>query len=149
MYSDGHPSPEEAVMAEPRVIRLGDTEIVKFGPDAFYQPILGDDEGSTPVRIGIQTSEPGYVAPMHSHPYLEVLHILDGVAEAWMEGGEDRKVTLHKGDTIALPANVPHTFRVVGNETLRLLGTHASPHRIVNYKDGGRSDARGYRVWSE
>ena len=136
-------------MAEPKVIRLETTEIVKFGPDAFYQPILGDDEGSTPIRIGIQTSEPGYVAPMHSHPYLEVLHILEGMAEAWMQGGEDRKVTLRKGDTIALPPNVPHSFRVVGNEVLRTLGTHASPHRIVDYKDGGRSDARGYRVWSD
>jgi mannose-6-phosphate isomerase-like protein (cupin superfamily) len=66
-----------------------------------------------------------------------------------MEGGEDRKVTLRKGDTIALPPNVPHTFRVVGHEVLRILGTHASPHRIVDYKDGGRSDARGYRVWTD
>jgi len=32
---------------------------------------------------------------------------------------------------------------------LRTLGTHASPHRIVDYKDGGRSDVRGYRVWSD
>ena len=136
-------------MAEPKIVRLDETEIVKFGPDAIYQPILGDDDGSTPVRIGIQTSQPGYVAPMHSHPYLEVLHVLEGVAEAWMEGGEDRKVTLQKGDTIALPPNVPHSFRVVGNQPLRTLGTHASPHRIVSYRDGARSDARGYRVWSE
>ena len=136
-------------MAEPKIVRLDETEIVKFGPDACYQPVLGDDEGSTPIRIGIQTSEPGYAAPMHSHPYLEVLHILEGVAEAWLEGGEDRKVTLQKGDTIALPPNVRHTFRVVGDRVLRTLGTHASPHRIVEYKDGGRSDARGYRVWSD
>jgi len=136
-------------MADPKVVRLDATEIVKFGPDAHYQPILGDDEGSTPVRIGIQTSQPGYVAPMHSHPYLEVLHILEGVAEAWCEGGEDRKVTLSKGDTIALPPGVPHTFRVVGDGVLRTLGTHASPHRIVQYRDGGPTDARGYRVWSD
>ena len=136
-------------MAEPTVVRLDQTEIVKFGPDAHYQPILGDDEGSTPIRIGIQTSQPGYVAPMHSHPYLEVLHILEGVAEAWIEGGEGRKVRLETGDTIALPPNVPHSFRVVGDRVLRTLGTHASPRRIVDYKDGGRSDARGYRVWSD
>jgi quercetin dioxygenase-like cupin family protein len=136
-------------MAEPRIVRLDETEIVKFGPDAVYQPILGDDDGTTPVRIGIQTSQPGYVAPMHSHPYLEVLHVLEGVAEAWMEGGEARKVTLQKGDTIALPPNVPHSFRVVGNQPLRTLGTHASPHRIVNYRDGGSTDARGYRVWAD
>jgi hypothetical protein len=38
---------------------------------------------------------------------------------------------------------------VGGDQVLRLLGTHVSPKRIVDYKDGGRSDARGYRVWSD
>jgi mannose-6-phosphate isomerase-like protein (cupin superfamily) len=133
-------------MDELKVIRLGDSETVKFGPDAIYQPILGDDEGTTPIRTGIQTSQPGYAAPVHWHPYLEVLHILDGVAEAWVDGQEDRKVTLRRGDTIAIPPHVPHSFRVVGDEVLRLLGTHVSPKRIVDYKDGTKSDARGYRV---
>lgn len=133
-------------MRKPKVVRLDEAEIVKFGPDAHYQPILGDEQGSTPIRTGIQTSQPGYVAPMHSHPYLEVLHVLDGTAEAWLEGQEDGKVLLQKGDTIALEPNVPHSFRVVGDEALRLLGTHVSPRRIVDYKDGGQTDARGYRV---
>jgi mannose-6-phosphate isomerase-like protein (cupin superfamily) len=77
---------------------------------------------------------------------MEILHILDGVAEAWIDGQEDRAVTLRKGDTIAIPPETPHSFRVVGAEVLRLLGTHASPQRIVDYKDGGKTDARGYRV---
>ena len=128
------------------VVRLDQTDVVKFGPNAIYQPIIGDDAGSTPLRTGIQTSEPGYVAPVHSHPYMEVLHILDGVAEAWIDGDEASRVTLRKGDTIAIPPGVPHSFRVVGDEVLRLLGTHASPKRIVDYKDGVKSDARGYRV---
>jgi quercetin dioxygenase-like cupin family protein len=127
------------------VVRLDETETVKFGANAIYQPIIGDDTGSTPLRTGIQTSEPGYVAPVHSHPYMEVLHILDGVAEAWIDGQEDGRVTLRKGDTIAIPPGVSHSFRVVGDDPLRLLGTHASPTRIVDYKDGVKSDARGYR----
>jgi quercetin dioxygenase-like cupin family protein len=90
-------------MDELKVVRLDETDVVKFGPDAVYQLILGDDEGTTPIRTGIQTSQPGYVAPVHSHPYMEVLHILDGVAEAWVDGREDSKVTLRKGDTIAIP----------------------------------------------
>ena len=134
-------------MDELKVVRLGETEMVKFGPDAVYQLIIGDDEGTTPIRTGIQTSQPGYAAPVHSHPYMEVLHILDGVAEAWIDGLEDRKVTLRRGDTVAIPPGVLHSFRVVGDEVLRLLGTHASPKRIVSYKDGGKSDARGYRVY--
>jgi len=135
-------------MDQLKVVRLDETSTVKFGPDAIYQPIIGDDEGTTPVRTGIQTSQPGYVAPVHSHPYMEILHILDGVAEAWVDGREEQKVTLRKGDTIAIPPKVPHSFRVVGDEVLRLLGTHASPTRIVDYKDGGASDAQGYRVYT-
>ena len=135
-------------MGELKVVRLDETSTVKFGPDAIYQPIIGDEEGTTPVRTGIQTSQPGYVAPVHSHPYMEILHILDGVAEAWVDGREDQKVTLRKGDTIAIPPEVSHSFRVVGDEVLRLLGTHASPTRIVNYKDGGASDGQGYRVYT-
>jgi mannose-6-phosphate isomerase-like protein (cupin superfamily) len=132
-------------MKEAKIVKLAETEVVSFGPLAHYQPIIGDDEGTTPVRTGIQTSQPGYVAPVHSHPYLEILHILDGTAEAWLEGREDEKVVLGKGDTIALPPGAPHSFRVVGDVPLRLLGTHVSPTRIVNYQDGGPTDGRGYR----
>lgn len=133
-------------MSDAKVVRLHDAEVVSFGPLSHYQPIIGDAEGTTPIRTGIQTAQPGYEAPVHSHPYMEILHILDGTAEAWLEGQDDRKVLLRKGDTIALPPDAPHSFRVVGNEALRLLGTHASPKRIVTYRDGGQADAQGYRV---
>jgi len=132
-------------MKDITVIRLEDTERVSFGPLSHYQPIVGDDSGSTPVRTGIQTAQPGYAAAVHSHPYIEILHILDGVAEAWIDGKPESMVVLRKGDTIAVPPETPHAFRVVGDQTLRLLGTHVSPKRIVNYKDGVTSDARGYR----
>ena len=63
-----------------------------------------------------------------------------------LAGHEPWTVLLKKGDTIALPPNVPHSFRVVGDEAMRLLGTHVSPRRIVNYRDGRTTDARGYAV---
>lgn len=132
-------------MKDITVIRLDETERVSFGPLSHYQPIVGDDAGSTPVRTGIQTAQPGYAAPVHSHPYIEILHILDGVAEAWIDGRPESLVLLRKGDTIAVPPETPHAFRVVGDRELRLLGTHVSPKRIVNYRDGVASDARGYR----
>lgn len=133
-------------MKEPTVVRLAETERVSFGPLSEYQPIIGDDEGTTPVRTGIQTARPGYEAPVHSHPYLEILHILDGAAEAWIDGRENEAIVLEAGDTLAIPPDTPHAFRVRGDRVLRLLGTHASPRRIVAYKDGAPSDPRGYRV---
>jgi quercetin dioxygenase-like cupin family protein len=132
-----------------KVVRLDETEVVSFGPGAVYQPILGDEAGSTPVRTGIQTSQPGYRTGLHSHPYMEVLFVLEGTAEAWTEGAEDRPVTLRAGDTIALTPDVPHAFRVVGDRPLRTLGIHASARRIVNYRQPGHtSDERGYPVVS-
>jgi quercetin dioxygenase-like cupin family protein len=133
-------------MVEPTVVRLAEAQTVSFGPRSHYQPLLADPDGSFPIRTGIQTAEPGYVAPVHSHPYTEVLLVLDGVAEAWMEGQEDRPIRLEAGDTIVLPPGRPHSFRVAGERTLRLLGTHLSPRRIVHYKDGAETDDNGYRV---
>lgn len=129
-----------------KVVRLEDAEVVSFGPGAVYQPLIGDDE-NVPLRTGIQTSKPGYATAVHSHPYMEVLFVLEGTAEAWVEGDDARTVILRKGDTIAIPANVQHGFRVIGDEDLKTLGIHASPQRIVHYKDPGhRSDSRGYPV---
>ena len=121
------------------VIRLSESEKIPFAENSFYQPILTGEAGGYPIFTGIQTAEPGYQTPPHQHPYLEILHILEGTAEAWLVGSEDEKVQLARGDTIALPPNQSHVFRVVGNETLRLLGTHLSAQRIVNYDDGSRT----------
>lgn len=123
--------------------KLADAPRVEFGPHAHYNPLIAD--GDTPVRTGVQTSAPGYVAPMHSHPYIEILHILEGEMEAWLEGGETDPVRLGPGDSIALPANVPHAFRTVGDATMRLLGIHSSPERIVNYLDR-ETDDDGYPI---
>jgi mannose-6-phosphate isomerase-like protein (cupin superfamily) len=63
--------------------------------------------------------------------------VLEGVAEAWIDGRENEKVRLEKGDAVALPPNVPHSFRVVGDQVLKTLGTHALPKRIAVYTTVG------------
>ena len=121
------------------VIRLSESEKVPFAQNSYYQPILNGEAGGFPIFTGIQTAQAGYQTQPHQHPYVEVLHILEGTAEAWLVGEDDNKVCLTPGDTIALPANRLHIFRVVGEETLRLLGTHLSAQRIVKYDDGTQS----------
>ncbi len=130
-----------------RVIRLEDTEVVPLGSGSNYRPIVGDDAGSTPLRTGIQTCEAGYEVPLHCHPYMEVIHVLDGAFEFWMDGTPRETVILRRGDTLEIQAGAWHGFRVSGRETARLLGTHASPRRIVQYQEAGIGvDARGFRT---
>ncbi len=129
-----------------RVIKLAETEVVQLGAGSNYRLIVGDDAGTTPVRTGIQTCEAGYVVPVHCHPYMEIIHVLDGALEIWMEVAPDETVVLRRGDTIEIQPEAWHGFRVHGDETARLLGTHVSPRRIVTYKSGVKVDARGFRT---
>ncbi len=120
-------------LAEAKIARLNESEPVSFGPLAEYRRLTGDD--GLPVFTGVQTCKPGYQTPLHWHPYVECLFIIDGTMEAWLEGQDDRPTRLGPGDLIALPANVPHVFRNAGEEELRLLGIHSSPTRIVHRID--------------
>ena len=101
-----------------------------FTGGATYQTLVGDAEGSTPVRVGIQTSPPGYRTRTHAHPYMEVLTVLAGRGEGWIEGSDEIH-PLEPGVTLVFPANTRHWFRAVGDAPLTTLGVHASPHRIL------------------
>ena len=116
--------------ADARVVRLADAEVQSFGPLAQYQRLTGED--GHPVFTGVQTCQPGYATPLHWHPYVESLFVLEGTMEAWTEGGEAAPLRIEAGEMIVLPASTPHVFRNPGPGVLRLLGIHASPTRIVN-----------------
>jgi len=119
----------------PAPIRHAERPILPLTGGATYQPIIGDDTGAgMPVRTGFQTSPPGYSTPVHSHPYVEILTIIEGRGEAWLDG-EEGVVALEPGITIALPAHRPHGFRVVGDMPLVTYGIHASGKRIVAYRE--------------
>jgi quercetin dioxygenase-like cupin family protein len=105
-----------------------------FKGGATYQTLLGDAQGSTPVRIGIQTSPPGYKSAVHSHPYLETITVLEGQGEAWLQD-RDEIVPLQPGVTLVLPPHLRHWFRATGDRPLTTYGVHASPHRIVLVHD--------------
>ena len=112
-----------------------------FRGGASYQTVIGDPEGSTPIRLGIQTSPPGYKTPLHSHPYLESVTVLEGIGGAWIDGNEDH-IALAPGVTLVFPPNVRHQFRALGSEPLITLGVHASPHRIVFVDESGHGGLR-------
>jgi quercetin dioxygenase-like cupin family protein len=117
------------------VIRHAERPTVAFAGGATYQPIIGDDNGADmPIRTGIQTSPPGYQTRLHSHPYTEILTVLEGRGEAWLVG-EEGVVPLEPGISIAFPANQRHGFRVVGDQPLVTFGTHLSDRRIVDYAE--------------
>ncbi len=113
------------------IVQLDQVPKQAFANGATYQTLVGDDRGSTPVRVGVQVSPPGYSTGTHSHPYLEVVSVIEGEGEAWVEG-QDGVTPIGPGTTLVMPAGVKHGFRVTGREPLRTYGVHASPERIVD-----------------
>jgi mannose-6-phosphate isomerase-like protein (cupin superfamily) len=121
-------------------IRHAERPVVILPGGAAYRPIVGDDTGDgIPVRTGIQESPPGYATLPHSHPYPEILTVLEGRGEAWLDGGD--RVALEPGVTIAIPAHLVHGFRTLGDRLLVTYGIHASPRRIVDYQAPADPDA--------
>ncbi|KAI9010071.1 RmlC-like cupin domain-containing protein [Hyaloraphidium curvatum] len=130
----------------PTIARLADSAAVSFGPLSHYQPLIRGDGG--PVFTGVQTCAPGYRTPMHRHPYVECLFVIEGTLHAWMEGREDEFLVLCAGDMISLPAGRAHAFGNRGPGTLRILGIHNSPERIVDVvEQAPEGGAAGPAVW--
>ena len=123
-------------MPEPvTVIREAERPVADFPGGATYKTLIGDDNGALiPIRTGIQTSQPGYATREHSHPYVEVLTVLAGQGEAWLDG-EDGTIAMTPGVTLSIPANRVHGFRVIGDRPLVTYGIHTFGKRIVNYKE--------------
>ena len=101
-----------------------------FTGGATYNTLVGDQLGSTPVRIGIQSSPPGYRTPVHSHPYMECITVLEGEGEAWVEDHSEL-IALKPGVTLVLPPSLRHWFGATGTQPLKTYGVHASAHRVV------------------
>ncbi len=114
-----------------RVVRDSEVPVEQFQGGATYRTLVGDAAGSTPVRTGLQVSPPGYATPDHSHPYVEIITVLEGTAEGWCEDREGT-IALEPGMTLVLPANERHGFRVTGDGPFKTYGIHVSPHRIVD-----------------
>lgn len=71
------------------------------------------------------TTTPGFGPPLHRHDYRELFYVLDGVYEFTLErGGEFETIVGGAGTAIAIPPDVPHTFKNAGDETARLLFVH-------------------------
>ena len=113
------------------VVHHSEVPARSFASGSTYRLVVGDEQGSTPICVGLQLCEPGYRSVLHSHPYLETVTILAGQGEAWIED-VDEIVSLVPGVTLVLPPNTKHRFWALGSRPLEILGVHASPHRIVH-----------------
>ena len=88
--------------------------------------------GATQVCIFEQWCEPGLGAPTHFHAVEEVLSVIAGEAEVWVA---TEQATVGAGQSVIIPAGIPHGFRNVGTTILHVQATLASPVFEAAYED--------------
>jgi quercetin dioxygenase-like cupin family protein len=76
--------------------------------------------------------EPGSALATHTDSAEEVLHVLEGDAEA--EIGDELGL-LREGELAVVPAMAPHSLRNVGEGTLRVLGIFSSATLVATFEE--------------
>jgi mannose-6-phosphate isomerase-like protein (cupin superfamily) len=85
------------------------------------------EEQDAPISAYIVNAKSGVGPPLHTHPYVEVIFMLEGRATLTI-GDETREV--NAGAIAVVPANMPHRFVNSGDGVLRQIDVHASPKFI-------------------
>jgi mannose-6-phosphate isomerase-like protein (cupin superfamily) len=95
--------------------------------------------GSAQLCVFQQWCDPGKGAPTHLHAVEEILTVLDGQAQMWIE---DEHATLTTGQSVLVPAGCKHGFRNTGTATLHVQATLAAPIFEASFDDEGEISRR-------
>lgn len=111
----------------------------EWRPGVMTRMISSAAVGATQLTIFEQWCDPGLGAPAHLHAVEEVLTVLEGEAEVWLES-EHRRVTA--GQSVLVPAGRKHGFRNTGTSILRVQAILASPVFEAAYDDARETPRR-------
>ena len=92
-------------------------------PGVETQMLVSAANGSTQLCIFEQLIEPAAGTPPHSHPVEEILTVLAGEAEVWVD---QSRTILTSGQSLIVPASQTHTFLNVSSTTLHMRAVLAS-----------------------
>jgi mannose-6-phosphate isomerase-like protein (cupin superfamily) len=95
--------------------------------------------GAAQLCIFEQWCEPGCGAPTHLHAVEEVLTVLEGQAEFWIE---HEREAVSAGQSVIVPAGHHHGFRNTGAAALHVQSTLAAPIFEASYQDKKETSRR-------
>lgn len=111
-------------------IQIQESEIGMYAIRKSDLPLIGSsynfvgaDHSDVAVSIYFVEMQPGRGAPLHVHPYDEILTMHEGRARV-VVGDEIREAG--PGDIVVVKANTPHGFINIGEGVLKQLDIHLS-----------------------
>jgi quercetin dioxygenase-like cupin family protein len=95
-------------MSRTEFITRGDCEAVELAPGLFLRVFASGKQGSKGLTTCCVTAGPGAAIPYHTHPTGESITVVEGEADAMVEG---RRYRLGPFDSIYVPPGVAHSVR--------------------------------------
>jgi quercetin dioxygenase-like cupin family protein len=108
-------------------------------PGVLTRMVASAANGAAQLTVFEQWCDPGLGAPTHLHAVEEILTVIEGEADIWVEG-ESRRVTA--GQSAIIPAGRKHGFRNAGTGLLRVQAILASPIFEAAYDDARETPRR-------
>ena len=125
-------------MADAHILRIDSLPVVDRGDGIRTTPLVTKELGSKHLTTGITRFPVGAKVPMHSHNCDEQVTILEGEAEAEVDGQRHR---LHPFDTTLVPADKPHRFVNVGTSHLTIMWIYTSGEVTRTFTETGETVA--------
>lgn len=104
----------------------------EWRPGVLTRMVASAAVGSSQLAVFEQWCDPGLGAPAHLHAVEEILTVLEGEAEVWID---DERRHLIAGQSALIPAGRKHGFSNTGTGLLRVQAILASPIFEAAYDD--------------
>ncbi len=115
-----------------RVVSLSDTPRQQLPGRELQWLVTPETIGAEKISMAVMDCPSGStVRPLHSHRDIEeILFILEGEGEAWVDG---EVAAFRQGDAVLFPANSKHMVRNTGHTSLRTCSIFSPPTSPDSY----------------